>query len=154
MAKDRPSQARQALVRLREESPELFGVFFERGPLLKGYLDSKPRTCGTPGCRCTRGEKHAAWVLRIPEGHGSRSRSIPEGVYRRLQPLAQEYRRFRQALCRWRRLMRQADQALRDIEESRLVDWEKELRRSDEKKAKGRRRQEGGDRSVAADHSQ
>lgn len=141
MTKAKVSHARQTLARLREESPELLAVFFERGPLLKGYLDSKPRTCGTPGCRCARGEKHAAWVLRIPEGRTSQSRSIPEAVFRRLEPLAEEYRRFRHALSRWRRLVREADQALRDIEESRLVDCESELRRSDEKKAKGQSHQ-------------
>lgn len=140
MTKHKASQARQALVRLREEGPGLFGVFFEQGPLLKGYLDHSSRTCGTPGCRCTRGEKHAAWVLRIPQGRSSRSLSIPEDVYRRLRPWAEEYRRFRRALSRWRRLVREADQALRDIEESRLVDWQNELKRTDEKKAKERRR--------------
>lgn len=139
MAKERVSPARQALARLREESPELFDVFFERGPLLKGYLDSKARTCGSPGCRCTRGKKHAAWVLRIPEGRQSLSRSIPEAVYRRLEPLAAEYRRFRRAVSLWRRLVREADQALRDIEESRLVDWESELKRSDEEEEKAKR---------------
>ena len=129
MAKDKISHARQTLAHLREETPALFDVFFERSSLLKGYLDSKPRTCGTPGCRCTRGEKHPAWVLRIPQGTGSRSRSIPQSVFRRLEPLAQEYRRFRKAVVRWRRLLRQADQALREIEGSRLVDVEAELKR-------------------------
>ncbi len=133
MAKDKASHARQALARLREEIPDLFDVFFERGCLLKAYLDSKPRTCGTPGCRCTRGEKHPAWVVRIPQGSGSRSRSIPEPVYRRLLPLAKEYKRFRQAAVRWRRRVREADQALRDIEESRLVDLEAELKGENEK---------------------
>jgi len=133
MAKEKISQARQTLARLREEIPGLFGVFFGRALLLKGYLDSTPRTCGTPRCCCTRGEKHPAWVMRIPQGRGSRSRSIPEAVYRRLLPLAKEYKRFRQATVRWRRLVREADQALRDIEESRLVDVEAELRRENEK---------------------
>jgi hypothetical protein len=129
MAKEKGSQARQKLARLGAEIPDLFAVLFERSPLLKGYLDSSPRSCGHPGCRCARGEKHAAWVLRIPQGSGSRSRSIPEAVYRRLEPLAEEYRRFRKASARWRRLVREAEQALRDIEESRLVDVEVELER-------------------------
>ena len=128
MAKQKISHARQTLARLREEIPGLLDVFFERGSLLKGYLDGKPRTCGNPGCRCARGEKHSAWVLRVPQGTGSRSRSIPQAVFRRLEPLAQEYRRFRKAVVRWRRLVRQADQALREIEESRLVDVEAELK--------------------------
>ena len=133
MTKDAVSKARQSVARLPQQLAPLLEILLERNPLLKGYLDSKPRTCGTPGCRCTRGEKHQAFVLRIPEGKSARSRSVPEEVFRRLEPLASEYRRFREALAHLRRLFRETDEALRQIEESRLVDPEKELRRDDEK---------------------
>ena len=97
--------------------------------MLKGYLDSKPRTCGKPGCRCKRGEKHPAWVLRIPQGSSGRNRSIPKAFYRRLEPLTEEYRRFRQAAVGWRRLVRSADAAIRQIESARLVEPEAEVER-------------------------
>lgn len=129
MTKERLSQARLTLVHLLEELEPLVKVLLRRDPLLKGYLDSKPRTCGKPGCRCAGGEKHPAWVLRIPQGSASRSRSIPEAVYRQLEPLAEEYRRFRQVAVRWRQVVRGADAAIRQIESARLVEPEAAVER-------------------------
>lgn len=129
MTKEELSQARRTVAQVLRELEPLRETLLGHGPMLKGYLDSKPRTCGTPGCRCARGKKHAAWVLRIPQGGSSSSRSIPKAAHDRLEPLAKEYRRFHQALARWRRLVREADQALRDIEAGRLVDPEVELGR-------------------------
>jgi hypothetical protein len=131
MTKKEISRARQSVARLRDEGPSLLEAVLEREPLLKAYLDSSPRTCGVPACRCTRGEKHPAWVVRIPQGKTSRSRSVPEDTFRRLQPLAREYRQFRQKLARLRRLFEEADAAFRVIEASRLVDLEAELSRQD-----------------------
>ena len=31
--------------------------------LVHGYLSTRYQVCGTPNCRCTRGEKHQAFVL-------------------------------------------------------------------------------------------
>jgi hypothetical protein len=129
MTKEALSQARQALSRLREELPALLEVLNRRGPMLKGYLDCKPRSCGKPGCRCAKGQKHAAFVLRIPEGGSSRNRSITEAVYRALEPLAEEYRGFRQAAMAWRRLVREADAAIRQLESGRLLEPEAQLER-------------------------
>jgi hypothetical protein len=123
------SQARRALARLPEALPPLLDVLLDRKAMLKAYLDSNPRTCGNPSCRCARGEKHPAWVVRIPEGRTSRSRSVPEVVFARLEPLAGEYRRFRQTVIRWRRLMRAADQAIREIETARCLDPDVEIER-------------------------
>lgn len=123
------SQARQRVARLRDELPGLVSTLLDRAPMLKGYLDSTPRTCGAANCRCARGEKHPAWVVRIPEGSTARSRAVPEHVFQRLEPLARQYRQFRQKLARLRRLFKDADAALREIEASRLVDLDEELRR-------------------------
>jgi len=132
MTKQEISRARQAVARLRDELPALLESLLDDAPLLKAYLDSSPRSCGVPTCRCARGEKHPAWVARLPEGRTSRSRSIPEDVFHRLEPLARQYRRFREKLARVRRLFREADAGLRAIEASRLVDLDAELRRDRE----------------------
>jgi hypothetical protein len=131
MTKHEISRARQSVARLRDEGPSLLEAVLDTQPLLKAYLDSSPRTCGVPTCRCARGEKHPAWVVRIPQGKTSRSRSIREDTFRRLQPLARQYRQFRQKLARLRRLFKEADAAFRVIEASRLVDLEVELGRED-----------------------
>jgi hypothetical protein len=31
--------------------------------LIHGYLSTRYQVCGTPNCRCTRGDKHEAFVL-------------------------------------------------------------------------------------------
>jgi hypothetical protein len=129
MTKERLSEARRTLAHFIEQLAPLVEELARREPLLKGYVDTKPRTCGKPGCRCATGKKHQAWVLRIPEGSGSRSRSIPEAVYRQLEPLVEEYRRFRKAAVRWRQLVRSADAAIRQIESARIVEPEAELKR-------------------------
>jgi hypothetical protein len=129
MAKNDLSRARQSLARLRQELPDLLQIVLKDRPMLKAYLTSTPRTCGNPTCRCAKGDKHPAWVLRIPQGSTARSRSVPEAVYRRLEAPAAEYRRFREAVARWRRLVREADEALRVIEAGRLLDPETEVKR-------------------------
>jgi len=132
MAKADVPRSRQCVARLRDELPALLDFLLDRAPMLKAYLDSRPRTCGAPNCRCAQGEKHPAWVARIPDGSTARSRSIPEAVFRRLEPLALQYREFRLKLARVRRLFRDADDALRVIEASRLIDLDSELRKERE----------------------
>jgi hypothetical protein len=128
MLKD-ASQPRHTLAHLLEELVPLIDILKGRDPMLKGYLDSRAHTCGTPGCRCAAGEKHPVWILRIPQGGTTRNRSIPETLFRKLEPLTDEYRRFRQAAIRCRQLMRAADKAIGDIEAARQVDPENEIQR-------------------------
>jgi len=37
-------------------------------PLLRGSLVRMARTCGKPGCKCLRGEKHVSLYLAIRQG--------------------------------------------------------------------------------------
>ncbi len=128
MIKD-ASPPRLALVRFLEELTPLLEVLKSRDPMLKGYLVSTSVTCGTPGCRCTEGEKHPAWVLRIPHGSTTRNRSIPEAAFRKLEPLTEEYRRFRQSAARFRQLMREAAKAIAEIEVARQVDPDDQIQK-------------------------
>jgi hypothetical protein len=97
----------------------LLGELLGHEPLLKAYLSYAPRTCGSPGCHCRRGELHPAWIVRLPQG---RNRSVSAPVYERLRPPAAAYQRFRAAARRWRRLAREAEQLLRELEALRRVD--------------------------------
>jgi hypothetical protein len=134
MAKKRDiSEARRTLAHLRDQLEPVLEVLLASAPMLKAYLDSKPRSCGKPGCHCASGEKHAAWVLRIPEGSRTRSKSISEPTFRRLEPLTHQYRRFRQAAAQWRRLVREVESAIGKIEAGRLINLEEELRKDLEK---------------------
>ena len=137
MTKHKASEARRSLRQLLPQLEALLEILLRHQPMLRVYLDSKPRTCGNQGCHCARGKKHPAWVVRIPAGRQCRSRSVTPKVYRQLEPLAAEYRRFRQALAQWRRLVREAEQHLRKLEASRLLDPEVEVEKRDGK-SKGR----------------
>jgi hypothetical protein len=67
--------------------------------------------------------------VRIPQEKGTRSRSVSKETFERLTPLSEEYRRFRQAATRWRKLVAEVDEALGILERERLVDPERALER-------------------------
>ena len=55
--------------------------------LLHGYLSTRFQTCGKKSCRCTRGEKHQAFVLVIHEE--GKTTQIP--VPRDLEPIVRRW---------------------------------------------------------------
>lgn len=55
--------------------------------LLHGYLSTRYQVCGTPTCRCARGEKHQAFVLVLREE--GKTTQIP--VPRALEPTVRRW---------------------------------------------------------------
>ena len=55
--------------------------------LVHGYLSTRYQICGTPNCRCTRGEKHEAFVLVLRKEGKTMQIPIP----RRLVPTVQRW---------------------------------------------------------------
>ena len=55
--------------------------------LLHGYLSTRYQVCGTPNCRCTRGEKHEAFVLVLRKEGKTTQIPIP----RRLVPTVRRW---------------------------------------------------------------
>ena len=127
MIKHDLSTLRRRLRALHDEMGDLTRILLGRDPLLKAYLSFTPRTCGNAGCKCRRGQKHPAWIVRLQEGRQVRMRSVSREVYERLKPLADSYREFRQAARRWRRLAREAETIIKDIERLREVDPDQTL---------------------------
>jgi hypothetical protein len=121
MIKHGLSQLRQRLQAIHAELGALVPVLVGRQALLKAYLRYQPRTCGNPGCRCARGERHPAWIMQVREGGRVRCRSIPKETFEALREPAEEYRRFRQARARWNRLVREANEAIEAIERGRTL---------------------------------
>jgi hypothetical protein len=78
--------------------------------MLQGSLSQTTRTCGRPGCRCQRGERHGPHTyltFRTPEGRSS-SLYVPPA----------ERPRFLEAVAAWERFWRLATQlAQRNREE-------------------------------------
>ena len=55
--------------------------------LVHGYLSVRYQKCGKPNCRCTRGDKHEAFVLVIRK----QGKTVQIPVPRRLAPTAQRW---------------------------------------------------------------
>jgi hypothetical protein len=128
MIKARLSQLRQRLQAIHAEMAQLLPAFLGREPLLPAYLRYQPRTCGSPGCRCAKGDLHPAWIAQFAAGGRSHCRSVSKKKYEALAVPAQAYRRFRSARARWNRLAREANAVLKEIEQCRKLDAQSALK--------------------------
>jgi hypothetical protein len=124
MIKHELSSLRQRLEALHAEMAALLPVLLGREPLLPAYLSYRPRTCGNPGCKCARGERHPAWIVQFSAGGRRQCRSVPRERFAALRGAAEAYRRFRTARARWNRLVREARAVLEAIERCRTLDAE------------------------------
>ena len=122
MTKTRLSQLRQRLQAIHAEMGQLLPVFLGREPLLAAYVSYQPRTCGSPGCHCARGELHPAWIVQFTAGGRSQSRSVSKEKYEALAVPAQAYRRFRLARAQWNRLVKEANAVLKEMQQHRTLD--------------------------------
>ena len=97
------SRLRQQASRLITERRVLERVLMERHRLLRGSLLERPKFCGKPGCKCTRGEAHPPGLyLSRRVGDSARHLFIRSADHERARREALSYKEFRQALRRWR----------------------------------------------------
>jgi hypothetical protein len=68
-----------------------------RTPLVKGNVYEIARRCGTPRCRCTRGQLHRSMVLSWSEDGRHHLRSLPPAQVAAIRQKSEEYLRFRRA---------------------------------------------------------
>jgi hypothetical protein len=108
----------------------LLPVLLGRDLLLPAYLSYRPRTCGNPGCKCARGERHPAWIVAFSAGGRRQCRSVSQARFEALKGSAEAYRRFRAARARWNRLAREARTVLDAIEHGRTLDPQQALENS------------------------
>lgn len=102
MQEDR--QRRQKLSRLRLELLELLQrlrktleVVLARNPVIKGSVYQIARRCGTPRCRCTRGQLHRNLVLTWSDQGRHHMRSLSPPRVAEIREKSKEYARFRRA---------------------------------------------------------
>ncbi|HEX2714470.1 MAG TPA: DUF6788 family protein, partial [Candidatus Acidoferrales bacterium] len=70
-------------------------------PMMAGSLVEQYVTCGKPGCRCTRGQKHGPlYYLYWKEQGRSRSLYVPREKVSELRRQIQNYRRFQAELTK------------------------------------------------------
>lgn len=115
------SRLRQQAFRLISERRVLEKTLMEHRRLLRGSLLERPKFCGKPGCKCTRGEPHPPGLyLSRRVGDTARHLFIRSADHERARRQALNYKEFRQALRRWRRIDNDLDriwEALGDASE-------------------------------------
>jgi len=95
------SRIRQRIGQLARQRRAVEQVLLERSALVKGTLLEVWRTCGNPGCKCARGEKHSCWQLTASVEGKSRSWNVPRQYVAKVKELTGNYRRFRRARAKW-----------------------------------------------------
>lgn len=124
------SRIRQRIGQLARQRRAVEQVLLERSALVKGTLLEVWRTCGNPGCKCARGEKHSCWQLTASVEGKSRSWNVPRQYVAKVKELTGNYRRFRRARARWVRLNAEMRKRINEMEAARTVpDFRDECRR-------------------------
>ncbi len=114
------SRLRQEASRLIAERQGLGKVLMGREPLLRGSLLERPKFCGKPGCKCTRGESHppSLYLSRLV-GDTARHLFIRAADHQRARREALAYKEFRQALRRWRAIDKELNRLWEALGEAR-----------------------------------
>ena len=92
-----------------------------RSFLIKGIVYKLCRKCGTPGCRCERGDLHQSWVLAVPEKGRKRMRMVPKGKRVQWLQLANRYRHFRKSRAHLVKLFGQLLRLVDKLEAERTI---------------------------------
>lgn len=66
--------------------------------LLRGTLVRRERVCGSPNCKCTRGEKHPELVLVVSEDGRRRQLHIPKDWEETVEQWVAAYQEIRELL--------------------------------------------------------
>ncbi|MBU4154507.1 MAG: hypothetical protein KKD63_16675 [Proteobacteria bacterium] len=124
------SRIRQRITRLTRKRQAVERRLLGRSELLKGTMLEVQRTCGKPGCKCARGEKHACYQLSASVEGKRHTWNVPRRYLAKVKPLAENYRRFRRARADWVRVNEQMLKLIGELESARMVsDFRDEPRR-------------------------
>ncbi|HME56958.1 MAG TPA: DUF6788 family protein [Terracidiphilus sp.] len=95
--REKLSRLRRDILQLRGRLEQLLARALARAPLVKGNVYEIARRCGTPRCRCTRGQLHRSMVLSWSEDGRHHLRSLPPAQVAAIRQKSEEYLRFRRA---------------------------------------------------------
>ena len=111
------SHFRQKAARLIEERKYLEKTLMQHQCLLRGSLLERPKFCGKPGCKCTKGQPHppSLYLSRLVKG-AVRHLFIRATDHERARKEALSYKEFRQALRRWRAIEKELNHIWEDLE--------------------------------------
>jgi len=115
------SRIRQRIAQFVNERRAAEKVLLERPPLLKGTFSEVRRTCGNPGCKCARGEKHLCRQLSASVEGKTRTWNVPRQYAAKVKRLTDNYRRFRRARAAWVRANQRLLELINELEAARTV---------------------------------
>ena len=95
--REKLSRLRRDILQLRGRLEQLLAMALARSPLVKGNVYEIARRCGTPRCRCTRGQLHRSMVLSWSEDGRHHLRSLPPAQVAAIREKSEEYLRLRRA---------------------------------------------------------
>jgi len=111
------SRLRQKAIRLIAERQRLEKILMQHQRLLRGSLLERPKFCGKPGCKCTKGQPHppSLYLSRLVKGT-VRHLFIRAADHKRARKEALSYKEFRQALRRWRAIGKELNRIWEELE--------------------------------------
>jgi len=115
------SRLRQRIARLVHERQAAEKVLLQRPPLLKGTFSEVRRTCGNPGCKCARGDKHLCRQLSASVEGETRTWNVPLRYATKVKRLTENYRRFRRARAAWMKVNERMLKLIAELEAARTV---------------------------------
>ena len=116
------SRIRRRIAQLARQRQAAERLLLGRAPLLKGTFSEVRRTCGNPGCKCARGDKHVCRQLSASVEGKTRTWNVPLRYAAKVKRLTENYRRFRRARAAWVRLNAQIIDMVNQLETARTVD--------------------------------
>ena len=87
-----------AAARLRQRKHAVLRRFQIPPDALPGSLALTHRRCGTPTCRCAKGEGHPLWSLTFMVDGKKRVERIPDEWLEQIRPLVEQGREFKDAV--------------------------------------------------------
>jgi hypothetical protein len=86
---------------------------------LRGSLLERPKFCGKPGCKCTKGQPHppSLYLSHLVKGI-VRQVFIRAADHERARKEALSYKGYRQALRRWRAIEKELNHLWEELEEA------------------------------------
>lgn len=118
------SRLRKTALSLTAERQLLEPILMRHQRLLRGSLLERPKYCGKPGCKCTKGQSHppSLYLSRLVKG-AVRHRFIRAADHERARKEALSYKEYRQALRRWRAIDKELNRIWEGLEASQEEDY-------------------------------
>jgi len=118
------SQLRLKASHLVAERQQMEKTLMEHKHFLRGSLLERPKFCGKPGCKCTKGQPHppSLYLSRLLKGT-VRQLFIRATDHERARKEALSYRRYRQALRRWRAIDKELNRIWEELERAQEEDY-------------------------------